>query len=153
MSNQYLIKLYVILVLPSTDHQSVIIFDHLSASGKSDPAVWTRWVPAPECFHPEHDIWRNRSPYGGGVLHGRGWLKDIKGPMGKHLFFETDHGRSSKSRVCIFVGVKLHFQALLGEYFYGFWHFLTPWLPALVAGLRGLNAKFHFAAIKWEKYG
>lgn len=29
---------------------------------KSDPAVWTRWVPAPECFHPEHDIWRNRSP-------------------------------------------------------------------------------------------
>ena len=39
-----------------------IIFDHLSASGKSDPGLWTRWVPAPECFHPEHDIWRNRSP-------------------------------------------------------------------------------------------
>eukprot|EP00434_Breviolum_minutum_P016451 symbB.v1.2.014503.t1/scaffold1062.1/size140384/2 len=28
---------------------------------KSDPGVWKRWVPKPESFHPEHDVWRNRS--------------------------------------------------------------------------------------------
>ncbi|CAJ1385043.1 unnamed protein product [Effrenium voratum] len=29
---------------------------------KDDPSLWKRWVPKPECFHPEHEIWFRRCP-------------------------------------------------------------------------------------------
>ena len=28
---------------------------------KSDPKLWSRWLPCPESFHPEHEVWRQRS--------------------------------------------------------------------------------------------
>ncbi|CAK9032712.1 unnamed protein product [Durusdinium trenchii] len=31
------------------------------ALGRLDETVWDRWVPCPEAFHPEHDIWRARA--------------------------------------------------------------------------------------------
>lgn len=28
---------------------------------RNDPKLWSRWLPSPESFHPEHDVWRARS--------------------------------------------------------------------------------------------